>query len=185
MLGPGAIDDNVDIRSEIKKIIIDEFRSIPVIYRRVRRDSNMAPIISPDRKDNRSGAPSLDIPSRDGGNIGYLFDDFLLYGFMPGDISEASAIKVIAAGQTKTESKELFLEYDCLQRFTRNNLDIPDEKDVIIFPTMDIEGKVISPLRASEYCRIKSVESFRLENYGRVEFFRLSLGVKEEKNFIL
>lgn len=184
-LGAGAISDNVDIRRELSIIIDDEQRSVPAIYRRVRRDANGIPVISPDRLDNRSGVPSSDVPSRDGADIGYLFDDYFVMVFMPSDTAETSAIKALAAGGSKTKTKDAYLKYDCLSTYTGNKKDIPDEKDVLLIPEQDINGMLTTPIRVKESCKINSVDVMRLEGYGRVEFYKLTLGVKPEKNFLL
>ena len=185
LLGPGAVSDDVDVRKELSIMLDDEKRSIPVIYRRVRRDTSGIPIISPDRMDNRSGVPSSDMPSRDGADIGYLFDDYFVMGFMPSDTAETSAIKTLAMGSSKTKTKDIYLKYDCLSSYTGNQKDIPDEKDVILVPEQDINGMVTSPIRIKESCKINYVDVMRLEGYGRVEFYKLTLGVRPEKNFLL
>ena len=184
-LGAGAISDEVDIRKELSIIVDSEERSIPLIYRRVRRDPNGVPVISPDRLDNRSGVPSSDIPSKDGADIGYLFDDYFVMAFMPSDTAETSAIKALAMGGAKSKTKDVYLKHDCLFAYTGNSKDIPDEKDVLLVPEQDVNGMVTTPIKVRESCKINSVDVMRLEGYGRVEFYKLTLSVKPEKNFLL
>ena len=174
-----------DIRSEIKGIISDENRGSLMVYRRARRDEQGKPIPASSRRENRSREIVHGIPSNDGQTMGYLFDDHIIRGYIDLSSLNHHSGTVKPYGDSRVENKVVFLEYDCLSRITENNTDMPDQKDQIILPKIDLDGNILSPLQASEIYTIGTVEHFRLDGAGRIEYHKLSLISKPEKSFRL
>lgn len=166
-----AVFGEPDLRSEFKKVLYDENRGSFFVYRRVRRNENGNPILASSTLTNRSAEALY------GTNKGmkYLFDDHIVTGY----ISQASTFHdtgfVKEYGDSRTDKNTLFLEHDVLFKITSNLNDIPDEFDKILVPDIDLNGKIKSPLKCLFKYDIGSSESFRLDNNGRIEFFKLNL----------
>ena len=178
-----AVIGEPDIRDEIHKIVVTENRGPVFIYRRVRRDEKGLPILSPSRQSNRSREISMDIPSNVSDSMGYLFDDYGMRGYLDLTLPDHYPGRIQGAGDSRNENKVLILEYDCLYKITGSKTDMPDEKDQIIIPKTDIEGVVLSPLQVSEIYYVSTVEAFRLDGNGRIEYYKLNLTSKPEKSY--
>jgi hypothetical protein len=160
-----------DFRFEINKILHTEKRGTFYIYRRVKRDINGFPIIADSSLTNRSAEATF------GTNKGmkYLFDDLMVIAYR----SEGSTLhptgNVKEYGDSRTDNLALYLEYDFLFKETNNKNDLPDEFDKIIVPELDIDGNLRSPLKINTKYDIGSVEPYRLDQFGRVEYYKINL----------
>ncbi|MDD3412439.1 MAG: hypothetical protein PHY47_00400 [Lachnospiraceae bacterium] len=160
-----------DIRKEVKKIIHAESRGAYVVYRRARRDENGHPILSNASNSNRSG----EIVFYNNEGMRYLFDDYLILGSISlSNISHETG-KVISYGDSRNDGRVLYLEHDILVAATKNPFDMPDEHDKIIVPKYDIEGNLGSKIQIDEVFNVGVVEPFRLDNTGRVEYYKIRL----------
>lgn len=160
-----------DIRAELTKLLHAEKRGSFYIYRRVRRDAEGYPIIADSSLTNRSAEATY------GTNKGmkYLFDDYMIIAYRSEGTTFHEHGKVKEYGDSRTDAVCLFAEYDFLFKHTGSLNDIGDEFDKIIIPVTDLNGKVISPLRIQTQFDIGSVEPYRLDGFGRVEFFKINL----------
>lgn len=160
-----------DLRDELATILHKEKRGSYLIYRRVRRDANGYAILAPSTLTNRSGEATF------GTNKGmkYLFDDHLVIGY----ISEGSTFHdtgvIKAYGDSRTDKNTLFLEWNFLYKITNNLNDMPHTDDKILVPELDINGNLKSPLKCFMRYDLGSPEPYRLDNHGRVEFFKINL----------
>ena len=59
------------------------------------------------------------------------------------------------------------------------------DNEEIIIPKFDLEGNISSPLRVEELYNITSVEPYRLDGNGRIEYHKLNLLSKHERSFQL
>jgi hypothetical protein len=160
-----------NMRKEFGKVLHDEKRGTFYIYRRVRRDSLGFPIIAPSSLTNRSAEATF------GTNKGmkYLFDDYMVIGYKSEGSSFHEPGKVKEYGDSRTDALVLFIEYDALFRHTGSKKDLPDEFDKIIVPELDIDGNLTSPLRITTKYDIGAVEPYRLDTFGKVEFYKINL----------
>lgn len=160
-----------DLRKEMTHLLHNEKRGSFYIYRRVRRDSEGYPIIADSSLTNRSAEPTF------GTNKGmkYLFDDYMIIGYRSEGTTFHEHGKVKEYGDSRTDAVCIFAEYDFLFKHTNNPGDLPDEFDKIIVPLTDINGNVASPLRIQTQFDIGSVEPYRLDGFGRVEFFKINI----------
>lgn len=160
-----------DLRKEMATILHSEKRGGYIIYRRVRRDSQGNAILAPSTSTNRSAEATF------GTNKGmkYLFDDHIIIGY----ISEGSTFHetgtVKAYGDSRTDKNTLFIEWDAIYKITNNLSDMPSTDDKILVPELDIDGNLKTPLKCFMRYDVGSPEPYRLDNHGRVEFFRINL----------
>lgn len=173
------------IREEIKKIFETEGRASYYIYRRARRDENGLPIISPTRMNNRSREVNMDVPTSASETMGYLFDDYMVLGYFAETYADHEAGRMLPAGDSRHDDKALYLQWDVLSSITDNLFDMPDEIDQIIVPKFDVNGNIGSPLRVEELYNIISVEPYRLDGNGRIEYHKLNLLSEHERSFQL
>jgi len=174
-----------DIRAEIRKIFETEGRASYYIYRRARRDAAGLPILSPTRMNNRSREANYDVPTNASDSMGYLFDDIPILGYIAETYADHMPGRVQKPGDSRNDDKCLFLQYDVLSSITGDDYDMPDEIDQIIIPKYDLEGNIQSPLRVEELYNITSVEPYRLDGNGRIEYHKLNLLSKHERSFQL
>lgn len=163
-----------DIRAELKMILQEERKGTEVIYRRARRDENRNPVLCECRKNNRNNeADSYGCRVCKG--MGYLFDDYPLFGYLNSSQTEEDRGRIRSFGNKETQSEVIYLEYDCIFRYTNNRLDLPDKYDMIWLPLKDIEGKIISPLRPETMYNVQVVDPFKLDSNGRIEYYKITL----------
>jgi hypothetical protein len=160
-----------DLRREMTRLLHDEKRGSFYIYRRVRRDADGYPIIADSSLTNRSAEATY------GTNKGmkYLFDDYMIIGYRSEGTTFHEHGKIKEYGDSRTDAVCIFAEFDFLYKHTNNLSDLPDEFDKIIVPLTDINGNVASPLRIQTQFDIGSVEPYRLDQLGRVEFFKINI----------
>ena len=66
-----------------------------------------------------------------------------------------------------------YFEHNFISEQSGDNLDIPTTYDKIIEVEVDINGVIISPLRTRIKYDIISVDPYRLEEGGRIEYYRI------------
>lgn len=167
-----------DIRAEVSKIIQSETRGSLIVYRRVRRDAAGNPILSEAAKGNRSSEALF----KNNEGMRFLFDDHLIRGYIGMDMVYHEPGEVKPYGDSRTDNKVVFLEADVLAKLYDDTFEMPDALDKIIIPQYDIEGKLASPLKIREIHDIGSVEPYRLDGTGRVEFFKVNILTKFDKS---
>lgn len=175
------VTSEADLRAEFKRIIHEERRGGYYIYRRVRRDSEGYPILDPSVLNNRSAEASYG----DNQGMKYLFDDYLVNGYLSRGSTFHETGRVKEYGDSRTDLLALFLEYDVLFKNTNNLKDMPDEYDKILEPRYDINGKLLSPLQINIQYDIGSCEPYKLDRDSRVEFFKLNLVSNMDKSIKL
>jgi hypothetical protein len=170
-----------DLRHELRRILYEEGRGSYFIYRRARRDTAGKPILAESTISNRSAEATF------GTNKGmkYLFDDYLVTGYLSEGTTFHDTGTVKSYGDSRTDKITLFLEYDVLFKKTNNTKDLPDTFDKILVPEIDINGNLTSPLKCSTKYDLGSPEPYRLNSHGRVEFFRLNLISNMDDSFQL
>jgi hypothetical protein len=163
----------IDLREEMDELLKDNQRGTWYIYRRTRTDAKGNPIKHPYVNETRSGEPPLDVGQIDATDRGYLYDDFMVFGYM--NHSQAYSIykKVEKPGDSNVEYRTLYLEYDTVKEAVgREDLN-PTRFDRILRPKKDLSGKVLSPLSIREKYDVLSVDPYRLDSSGRIEYYRL------------
>lgn len=177
----GTLAVEPDFRQQLHELLFHESRRDTFIYRRTRRDANGYPILAPELKNNRSGETLYT------NNYGmkYLFDDYACAGYFSiGEMfHDPGSIK--SYGDSRTEQKALYIEYNTIAKITQNKYDIPDELDKIIIPKFDIDGNIASPIVIKEMYDIGSALPYRLDNSGRVEYVRINLLSKFDESITL
>lgn len=171
-------NQDIDIRSELSSILREDEKSSIIIYRRVRRNEEGTPILHDAVKQNRSHEAVLGVND----NNRYLFDDYLMRCYISTGSTYHESGEITPYGDSKTDNLKIFLEYDCLYHYTKNKFDLPDELDQIITLQSDIEGELRSPLRARNVYDIGTVDPYRLDNDGRIEFYSVNLMSRPDKS---
>lgn len=166
------------VREEVAKIIQSETRGSLLVYRRIRRDAEGNPILSSSAKGTRSSEALF----KNNEGIRYLFDDHMIRGYIALDLVYHEPGKVKEYGDSRTDNKAIFLEADVLSKIYDDTFAKPDALDKLIIPEYDIEGKLASPLAIREMYDIGSVEPYRLDGTGRVEFFKINVMTKFDKS---
>lgn len=166
------------VREEVSKIIQSETRGSLLVYRRMRRDAEGNPILSNSAKGTRSSEALF----KNNEGMRFLFDDHLIRGYIALDMVYHEPGKVKPYGDSRTDNKVIFLEHDILSSLYDDEFAMPDALDKIIVPQYNVEGKLASPLAIREVHDIGSVEPYRLDATGRVEFFKVNIMTKFDKS---
>jgi hypothetical protein len=161
----------IDLRKELKEIIWDDKRGVYLLYRKCRFLNSL-----PEKCECNKGItlePDIDTNCDVCKSYGYLFDDYIVRGYR----SQTQAFSGYTGYQEMGKKINLFglfyFEYDFISSKTGNNLDIPTTYDKIIEVEMDINGQIQSPLRQRIRYDILSADSYRLDNMGRIEYYRI------------
>ena len=160
----------IDFRKEMLDLYMKDSRAQTFVYRRIRRDEDGFPLLADEVKNNRSAEKLFKTNS----SMKYLFDDYIVVGhFALAGYHESGQVKEY--GDSRTEQKILFVDYNIISQITNNPKDIPDELDKVIIPRFDVDGNIISPLWIKEQYDIGSTEAYRLDESGRVEYVKINL----------
>ena len=160
----------ISLRDEIAKILHGkafgmEAHGTTFIHRRMRHNEKGGLIYC-----NCSDNPQLNSP-KNLGNVcrfcdgeGALYDEQFIVGYFTYDYPNISAQKATEFGTWNPNAPVLFVEYF---------VEI-DERDIILEPLKDTEGRMVSPIRIDRRFVIANKDVERSDN-GRIEYIRLRL----------
>ena len=175
----------VDLRRELQELFNDEARSAVYLYRRIRMDENNKPVRHPYTRTNRSGEGPKDVGAEGSTGTGFLYDDYLVKGFMNHSQAYAITKRVEGPGDSTVELRTMYFPYNFLSKITGNEYDIPTKYDRIARLEQDLEGGVKSPLELREKYDIQSVDPYRLDSNGRIEYYRLRVISVVDDSFLV
>jgi len=179
-----AQSTEIDLRKEMTKLIHEEKRGTWIIYRRVKMENGI-PKKCICRTNNRSGEPDKDIACKFCGGLGYYYTDILGKTYI--NHSQAYAIyeKFKQEGTSKVDYRTMYMEYDFIKKAIPEDEGIPTRFDRIIELELDMEGNLISPTKPRELYDILSVDPYRLDNMGRIEYYRFRIISIVDKSFLV
>lgn len=173
-----------DLREELHKILWTEGRGVTLIYRKVKMDSRGTP-----SKcvcwDPLTQEPDRDTNCRTCHGLGYIFQDLMVRGYRSQSQGFSNTRRQEDYGLEQTKYRTFYFEHNVLSLLTGNNLDIPTRFDKIIEPEVDIEGNILSPLNQRVKYDIISVDPYRLEKGGRLEYYRVRARANLEGSFLV
>lgn len=177
------VNEGVDLRRELHDLLYTENRGAEVIYRRVKME-NGVPKKCECTKTSRSQEPNRDIPCSNCNGMGYYFTDILTRSYI--NHSQAYAIykKYKEEGASQVEYRTTYFEWDFLKTTVDDGDNIPNRFDRIIQLKKDLEGKILSPSMSREFFEILSVDPYRLDNNGRIEYYRCRVISVIDKSFL-
>lgn len=174
----------VDFRQELHDILWVDKLGSDILYRRVQME-NGHPKRCECRKGHRSEEPSRDIPCENCSGMGFYYNDVMTRTYI--NHSQAYTIykKFKADGTTNVEYKTSYFEWDFLKNAIDDGDNIPNRFDRIIQLKKDMTGKILSPSTAREVYEILSVDPYRLDNNGRIEYYRIRIISVIDKSFLV
>lgn len=174
----------VDLRKELNKILYTENQGSEVIFRRAKLE-NGHPKKCACTLNNRSREASKDIACDKCGGMGYYYSDILTRTYI--NHSQAYSIykKGKPEGDSQIEYRTAYFEWDFILNAINDGYNIPTRFDRIIELEKDLSGKIISPTRAREVYEILSVDPYRLDNNGRIEYYRCRIISVIDKSFLV
>jgi len=180
----GNSAEGIDFREELHDILWTTDRGSDIIYRRVKME-NGHPKRCECRKGHRSEEPNRDIPCDNCSGTGFYYNDIPTRTFI--NHSQAYTIykKFKADGTTNVEYKTSYFEWDFIKNALDDGDNIPNRFDTIIQLKKDLTGKVFSPSTPREMYEILSVDPYRLDNNGRIEYYRIRIISVIDKSFLV
>jgi len=175
----------VDIRKVLHGILITDKEGENVIYRRAKIGIDGYPIKCVCTLGNRSNEADKDIPCEFCEGMGYYFQDIIAKTYVNNSQAYAEYKRVKKEGDSQVEYKTCYFEWDFLKRGIDDNDNIPNRFDRIIRLKQDLEGNIISPTQARETYEILSTEPYRLDNSGRIEYYRVRIISVVDKSFLV
>lgn len=164
----------VDLREEMDELLTTaEKKGAWMLYRRVRLDDKGMPVKHPDTFLNRSGEIPRDVLSQGSTNNGYLYDDYVVQGFLNHSQAYSMYNKYKKAGESLVDYRTVYFKWDFLNKAMNKEDQIPNVLDKVIRLKQDMAGNLTSPSEVIERYDILSVDPYRLDNYGRVEYHRI------------
>lgn len=174
----------VDMRKELHEILYDDKQGTDIIFRRMQME-NGHPKRCECRKGHRSEEPDRDIPCVNCSGTGFYYNDIVTKTYI--NHSQAYSIyeKFKSEGRTNVEYKTCYLEWDFLKNSIDDGDNIPNRFDRIIQLKKDLHGRILSPSTPREVYEILSVEPYRLDNSGRIEYYRCRIISVVDKSFLV
>lgn len=180
--GTPSITD-IDLREEMRKFLWDEARGIYVLYRKVQFEDGFPKKC--ECWDVNTLEPDIDTSCRLCRGLGYFFNDHIVRGWKSLSQGFSSTRRHKDQGVDQVEYKAFYFEYDVIASQTGDSFDIPTTYDKIIEIETDINGLVLSPLRQRVKYDIISVDPYRLEEGGRMEFYRIRVQASLEGSYLV
>ena len=81
--------------------------------------------------------------------------------------------------------EDSLLEWNFIEQNLDDGNNIPNRFDRIIQLQKDLEGNILSPSTTREVYEILSVEPYRLDNNGRIEYYRCRVISVVDKSFLV
>ena len=163
--------NNVDLREELHRIIWIENRGPYLLYRKTRFENGYP------KKcvcfHSFTQEPDLDTKCNICDGLGYVFDDYIIRGHKSHSQAYSGAVHFKGDGKQTALFNSFYLEHNIISVTTGNNLDIPTPYDKIIEIDQDIDAKFKTPLKQLVRHDILSVDAYRLEADGRIEYYRI------------
>lgn len=174
----------IDLREGMHELLYDEDRGADIIYRRSRLEDGV-PKKCACTKTSRSQEANKDIPCTDCNGLGYYYTDLLTRTYI--NHSQAYSIhkRFKPEGVSQVEYKTAYFEWDFIKEGLDDGDNIPSRFDMIIQLKKDLSGKILSPSTARETYEILSVEPYRLDNNGRIEYYRCRIISVIDKSFLV
>lgn len=173
----------IDLRSELNELLAVDKKNTWFLYRRVRLDANGLPVRHPEVFNNRNGEVIRDINSAVATNNGNLFDDYVVPGYLSHAQSYSTVNRFREPGEVKTDNKTAYFRYDFLEEITGIKDSIPNLYDKIYQVRIGIEGEVMSPIQIYKSYDVLSIDPYRLDSSGRIEYYRFRLISVADESF--
>lgn len=176
---------DIDIRGEVAEMFHKDMTSAWFLFRRARRNENGVPVKHPYTKENRNAEGPVDIGQEDSNDKGYLYDDHIVKGYF--NHSQAYAIyeRTRKAGDITTEYRTIYFEWNFLDPKGDKQFEIPDKFDRVILVESDMEGNILSPIKTRQKFGILSVDPYRLDSSGRIEYHRVRVIAAPDESFLV
>ena len=184
LYGDDEFIQGVDVRKEIHDLLYTNDRGAEIVYRRTRLEDGV-PKRCECTKTSRSQEANKDIPCVNCSGLGYYYSDIVTRTYI--NHSQAYSIhkKFKPEGESQTEYKTCYLEWDFIKNALDDGDNIPNRFDRIIQLKKDLSGKILSPSSVREIYEILSVEPYRLDNNGRIEYYRCRIISVIDKSFLV
>jgi len=173
-----------DMRQVLKDILYTDDQGEWVIYRRAQIE-NGHPKRCKCRDGHRSGEADRDIPCIDCDGMGYYYNDILTRTYINNSQAYSIYQKYKQEGKTQVEYRTSYFEWDFIKKALDDGDNIPNKFDRIIQIKKDIHGKILSPSTLREVYEILSVDPYRLDNNGRIEYYRVRIISVVDKSFLV
>lgn len=177
-------DSDLDLRDQLNAMFVSKKQRTPILYRRAIFDESGKLARCPCTLNNRSNEPDIDIRCSQCEGMGYKFKDYIVYGFINHSQAYAENLRFQKEGAQYQDFKTVYLEWDSLKKQTNSDL-IPNRYDRIIQLEQDLAGAILSPSKIRIMYAIQSVDPYRLDNSGRIEYYRLRITSLLDKSFIV
>lgn len=167
------LPSDISLRSELQELFQKDAVATWMLYRRVRMDDKGLPVKHPDIFTNRNGEMPRDTLSIGSTNNGYLYDDHVVLGYLNHSQAYSITNRYKAAGESSVDYRTVYFMYDFLPGVFGESGAVPHNLDKVLRLKQDLEGNLISPSQIIEQYDILSVDPYRLDSYGRIEYYRL------------
>lgn len=180
--GIANLESEVDLRKDLDELL--NKRGELVILRRATMEDG-SPRRCECRKNSRSNEPDLDIKCQICNGLGYVSKDFLLKTYFNHSLAYSVYRRDKPAGSAAPEPRTIYFRYDALKEAGESGDFIPNRYDRVLRLEYGLEGNLISPLKLREQYNILSVDPYRLDNNGRMEYYRLRIMSIEDGSFLV
>ena len=181
----GASRPELDLRAELDELLEGDRKGTWMMFRRVRMSDKGLPVKHPDVYSNRNGEMSRDILSSGSTNNGNLYDDHIVLGFMNHSQAYSITNRFKSQGESMVDYRTVYFKYNFLTEVANDPIAIPTVLDKIVRLKQDLEGNLISPSQVIERYDILSVDPYRLDSLGRIEYYRIRVISVVDESFQL
>jgi len=179
-----SIIGEVDFRAELHDMLYTKDRGADILYRRATLEGG-SPKRCECRKNNRSNEPDRDIRCSICDGLGYYYTDYITRGYFNHSQAYSQYMRVKDVGGSKVEYKTAYFEWNFLSQITGVETDVPNKFDRIIQLKQDLAGDVLSPSSIRKVYEILSVDPYRLDNNGRIEYYRIRVISMIDESFLV
>jgi len=179
-----SVSGEVDFRADLHEMLWTNKRGEYILFRRAAIE-NGAPKRCECRKDNRSNEPDRDIRCSICDGLGYYYTDYITRAYVNHSSAYSQYVRIKDVGAAKTEYQTIYFEWNFLSQITGNDTDIPNRFDRVYQLKADLAGNLLSPTEIREAYEVLSVDPYRLDNNGRIEYYRFRVTSIVDESFLV
>jgi hypothetical protein len=184
--GLSGFDDSfndIDLRAEFGTLIWKEGRGLYTLFRKCQFEDGQ-----PKRCvcwSKRTQEPDIDTDCNICNGNGYFFNDFIVRCYKSNTQEFSDTRRYNQTGVENYVYIHFYIQFDAISEQTSNPFDIPTPYDKIIELQEDINGIIVTPLKQLVKYDIISVSPYRLEQGGRIEYYRIRTRASLDRSYLV
>lgn len=184
-LSPRRVANNldVDLRAQLQDLLWNEGRGIYILYRKCQFENDVPRRCVCWKRSTQE--QDIDTSCQICLGSGYFFDDYMIRSHKSNSQAFSDTKRYNDTGWEPYVYVHFYVPWDAVSFLTGNTLDISTTYDKLVEVEQDLNGVLTSPLKQLVKYDIISVDPYRLDIGGRIEYFRIRTRQSLEGTYLI